>query len=399
MNQIQRTQRRGNRDALLAMLASNRIDRREFLKRVGAGGVLMLGGPALLAACGGGETAATGEGNGLFVDNWIEYIDVDDAGESPTLARFEAESGIDVTYNEGVNSNEDWFGKYQPQLDAGQATGIDVVVLTDYMAARMIRLGYVETLDHANIPNLSNLAPALQSPDFDPSRDYTLPWQSGFTGLAYDIDQTGRELTSLQDILDPAFEGKVGLLEGYNDTVPLFLLMEGKDPQTASVDDYVAVCDRIAEAIASGQVRQVYGNDYLDALLSGDLAVAFGWSGDIASNQESTPSLRFGFPQEGFMVWNDNMMVPKGSANKANAEAFMNYYYDPVNAAELAAYIWYVSPVVGAKEAVVDIAPELAESELIFPTEATLANAHIVKAFTEEEEAVVNQAVAAATGV
>lgn len=359
----------------------------------------MLGGPALLAACGGGETAATGDGSSLFVDNWIEYIDVDDSGESPTLLRFEAESGIDVTYNEGVNSNEDWFGKYQPQLAAGQATGIDVVVLTDYMAARMIRLDYVETLDHANIPNMANLAPALQSPDFDPNRDYTLPWQSGFTGLAYDIDQTGRELTSLLDILDPAFAGKVGLLEGYNDTVPLFLLMEGKDPQTASVDDYVAVCDKIAEAIASGQIRQVYGNDYLDALLSGDLAVAFGWSGDIASNQESTPSLRFGFPQEGFMVWNDNMMIPKAAANKANAEAFMNYYYDPVNAAELAAYIWYVSPVTGAKEAVVDIAPELADSELIFPTEATLANAHIVKAFTEEEEAIVNQAVAAATGV
>ncbi len=381
------------------MLASNRIDRRQFLKRVGAGGVLMLGGPALLAACGGGETAGTAEGNSLFVDNWIEYIDVDDSGESPTLLRFETESGIDVTYNEGVNSNEDWFGKYQPQLAAGQATGIDVVVLTDYMAARMVRLGYVDTLDHANIPNMSNLAPALQSPDFDPNRDYTLPWQSGFTGLAYDLDQTGRELTSLQDILDPAFEGKVGLLEGYNDTVPLFLLMEGKDPQTATVDDYVAVCDKIAEVIASGQVRQVYGNDYLDALLSGDLAVAFGWSGDIASNQEAVPSLRFGFPQEGFMVWNDNMMIPKGAANKANAEAFMNYYYDPVNAAELAAYIWYVSPVTGAKEAVVDIAPELADSELIFPTDATLSNAHIVKAFTEEEEAIVNQAVAAATGV
>jgi spermidine/putrescine transport system substrate-binding protein len=397
--QIQSNQRKGNRDALLALLASNRIDRRQFLKRVGAGGVLMLGGPALLAACGDDETAGTGEGNTLFVDNWIEYIDVDDAGESPTLLRFMAESGIDVTYNEGVNSNEDWFGKYQPQLAAGQATGIDLVVLTDYMAARMIRLGYVETIDHANVPNMSNLASALQSPDFDPNRDNTLPWQSGFTGLAYDLDQTGRELTSLQDILDPAFAGKVGLLEGYADTVPLFLLMEGKDPATATVDEYVAVTDKIAESIASGQVRQVYGNDYLDALLSGDLAVSLGWSGDIAANQETAPSLRFGFPQEGFMIWNDNMMIPKAAANQANAEAFMNFYYDPVNAAELAAYIWYVSPVTGAREAVMDIAPELADSELIFPTEATLANAHIVKAFTEEEEAIVNQAVAAATGV
>jgi spermidine/putrescine transport system substrate-binding protein len=300
---------------------------------------------------------------------------------------------------EGVNSNEDWFGRYQPQLAAGDPIGIDLAVLTDYMAARMIRLEYLETIDHANVPNIANLAPALQSPGFDPNRDYTLPWQSGFTGLAFDIDQTGRELTSLQDLLDPAFAGKVGLLEGYADTVPLFLLMNGQDPQTASVDDYVAVTDRIAEAIASGQIRQVYGNDYLDALLNGDLAVSLGWSGDITANQEDAPNLHFAFPEEGFMIWNDNMLIPKGAANKANAEAWMNFYYDPVNAAELAAYIWYVSPVVGAKEAVAEYAPELADSELIFPTEETLANAHIVRAFNEEEEARVNEAVSAATGV
>lgn len=395
--------RRGQRDVLLNLLESGRIDRREFLRRLGAGGVVLLGGPVLLAACGdGGGTGATGGSGGsgvLNVDQWIEYIDAQNPAEAPTLLRFEEQTGIDVNYMEGVNSNEDWFGRYQPQLAAGDDIGIDIVVLTDYMAARMIRLGYVEAIDHANVPNMENLAPALQSPDFDPNRDYTLPWQSGFTGIAYDVDQTGRELTSLQDLLDPAFAGKVGLLEGYADTVPLFLLMEGKDPQSASVDDYVAVTDRIAESISSGQVRQVYGNDYLDALINGDLAVSLGWSGDITANQEDSPNLHFAFPEEGFMIWNDNMLIPKGAANKANAEAWMNFYYDPVNAAELAAYIWYVSPVTGAKEAVADIAPELADSELIFPSEATLANAHIVRSFTEEEEAAVSQAVSAATGV
>ena len=410
MVRIRKPVRRGQRDALLALLASGRIDRREFLRRFGAGGVLLIGGPALLAACGdevAGTTSGSGSNGGtgaqgggaLVVDNWIEYIDLDDNGDSPTIARFTDETGIEVEYMEGINSNEDWFGRYQPQLASGDAIGIDIAVLTDYMAARMIRLDYLETIDHANVPNMTNLAPALQSPDFDPNRDYTLPWQSGFTGLAYDVDQTGRELTSLQDLLDPAFAGKVGLLEGYADTVPLFLLLEGKEPQSASVDDYVAVTDRIAEAISSGQVRQVYGNDYLDALINGDLAVALGWSGDIVASQEDTPNLHFAFPEEGFMIWNDNMLIPKGAVNKANAEAWMNFYYDPVNAAELAAYIWYVSPVVGAKEAVADIAPELEDSELIFPTEATLSNAHIVRSFTEEEEATVSQAVSAATGV
>jgi len=397
MNRIVIPRRRGNRDAILAMLASNRIDRRQFLKRVGAGGVLMLGGPALLAACGGGEGGDTE--NGLFVDNWIEYIDVAEDDSNPTITKFQEATGISVTYTEGVNSNEDWFGKYQPQLAAGQPLGIDLTVLTDYMAARMIRLGYVETIDHANVPNMANLAAALKSPDFDPNRDYSLPWQSGFTGIGYDIELTGREITSLQDLLDPAFAGRVGLLEGYNDTVPLFLLMEGKDPATASVDDYVAAAARIGEAVDSGQVRQVYGNDYLDALLAGDLAVALAWSGDIVSNQESVPSLRWSFPEEGFMIWNDNMMIPKGAANKANAEAWMNHYYDPAIAAELAAYIWYVSPVSGAREAVVSIDPALAEEPLIFPTEDLLANSHIVRAFNEEEEAIVNTAVAEAAGV
>ena len=399
MNQIQRNQRRGNREALLALLASNRIDRRQFLKRVGAGGVLMLGGPALLAACGGGETGATGEGNTLFVDNWIEYLDVDDSGASPTMTRFESETGIDATYTEGVNSNEDWFGKYQPQLAAGQATGIDLVVLTDYMAARMIRLGYAETIDHANVPNMSNLAPALVSPGFDPSRDLTLPWQSGFDVIGYDIEQTGRELTSWSDLLDPAFVGKVGLLEAYIDSIPPFLLLDGKSPADATVEDFVAATRQIEEIVNSGQVRQIYGNDYLDALLTGDLAVSIAYSGDIVANQADAPQLRYVLPQEGYILWTDNMMIPKGAANKANAEAWMNFYYDPVNAAELAAFIWYVSPVVGAREAVVEFDETLAGEPLIFPDEAILSNAHIVRSFTEEEEAEVNEAMATAIGV
>jgi spermidine/putrescine transport system substrate-binding protein len=226
-----------------------------------------------------------------------------------------------------------------------------------------------------------------------------MPWQSGFTVIGYDIDQTGRELTSLTDLLDPAFAGKVGLLEGYNDTVPFFLLMEGKDPATASVDDYIAATEPIAEAVQSGQIRQIYGNDYIDALLSGDLAVSMAWSGDIVVNQELKPSLRYVFPEEGFNLWTDNMMIPLGAENKAGAEAWMDWYYQPDIAAQVAAYVWYVSPVEGALEAVEAIDPALAEEPLIFPTPEVLANAHITRAFTEEEEELVNEAVAAATGV
>jgi spermidine/putrescine transport system substrate-binding protein len=386
------------------LLASGRIDRREFLRRFGAGGVLLLGGPALLAACGEGDgsgaTGGTGAGDSvLVVDNWIEYIDVDDNGDSPTMLRFMEETGIDVTYTEGINSNEEWFGKYQAQLAAGQPIGIDIAILTDHYAARMIRLNYLEGLDKANIPNASNLVAGLRSPAFDPNREYTLPWQSFFTGIGYDIDQTGREITSLQDLLDPEFAGKVGVLEGYDDTLTLFLLMDGKDPETASVEDYVDAAGRVKEAIDSGQIRDIYGNDYLDALQTGDLAISLAYSGDVVANQADFPSLRFAFPTEGFRIGTDNMMVPKGSSNKANAEAWMNFYYDPVNAAELAAYILYMTPVDGAQDAITEIDSSLAEEPLIFPNEEILAAARGVKAFSEDEERTVTEAFAASVGV
>ena len=403
MNRIRRARRLGSRDVIQSMLARNQIDRREVLRRVGAGGVLMLGGPALLAACGGGE----GGSNSLSVDNWILYIDClinddgsEDCGVHPTIDAFTAETGIAVTYTEGVNSNEGWFGKYQSQLAAGQPIGIDVAMLTDHYAARMIRLGYVEELDKSNIPNAANLVTGLQNKPFDPNRDFTLPWQSFFTGIGYDIDQTGREITSLRDLLDPAFAGKVGLLEGYDDTLTIFLLMEGKNPETASVDDYVNAAGQVKEAIDSGQIRDVYGNDYIDALLSGDLAIALAYSGDVVVSQADAPNIRFAFPEEGVRIGTDNMLIPKGAANKANAEAWMDFYYQPEIAAELAAYILYMTPVEGAREAIAAIDPALADEPLIFPDESVLTKAFGVKSFTdEEEELTVANAFATAAGL
>ncbi len=394
--------RTGSMDAMLAIAARNGVSRRDFLKRVAGTGAFMIAGPSLIAACGGDDSGSGSGGSGeLFIDNWILYIDTteDSPDGTSTKDAFEAETGINVTYTEGVNSNEEWFGKYQAQLAAGQATGFDIVVLTDFMAARMIRLGYIETIDHANVPNMANLADALKSPTFDPNRDYTLPWQSGFTGIGYDIDQTGSDVTTLDFLFDPAFKGKIGVLDGYIDTVGLIMLHEGKDPSTASLDDMLASTETLAKLVSDGQIRQVYGNEYIDALINGDLSVAFSWSGDIVANQEDNPQLRFAFPESGSMIWNDNMMIPKGATNKANAEKWMDFYYRPEVAAELAYWVWYVTPVEGAQEAMADIDPEFVDQPLIFPDAATLANAHIYRALDEAEETTLNEAVAAATGV
>lgn len=408
-------------DALMAVAARNAarqgISRRDFLRRMGAGGAVLLGGPALLSACGiegtagttattaaaggSGTTAAAGGSDQLFIDNWILYIDTteDSPDGTSTKDAFEAETGISVTYTEGVNSNEEWFGKYQASLSAGQPTGFDIVVLTDYMAARMVRLGYAEEIDKANVPNAANLVSALQSPSFDPERTYSLPWQSGFTGLAYDSDQTGGEITSWQALLDPQFAGRVGLIGGYPDSVGVILLMQGKDPSTATLDDMLAAAEELGKMVSDGQLRQVYGNEYIDALINGELAVTAGWSGDIFSNQEDNPQIQFAFPEEGVMLWTDNMLIPKGAANKANAEAWMDFYYRPEVAAELAYWVWYVSPVDGAQEAMADIDPEFVDQPLIFPSEEIQANSFIFRALDEEEENTLNAAVAEATGV
>ena len=410
MAEFRKTYRRtGSRDAVLARLAKDPIGRREFIKRFGVAGMFALAGPAVLAACGDGATSTTAGLSGttlspsmeLFVDNWILYIDTteDSPDGTSTIDEFEAETGISVTYTEGVNSNEEWFGKYQAQLAAGQPTGFDIVVLTDYMAARMIRLGYAEKIDKANVPNMANLVDALASPSFDTARDFTLPWQSGFTGLAYDVDQTGGPVTSLEAIRDPKYAGKIGVLTGYPDTIGLLLLAEGKDPSTASLDEMLAATEDLAKLISDGQIRQVYGNEYIDALINGDLAVCFGWSGDIFANQEDSPQIQFSFPDEGTMIWTDNMMIPKGAANKANAEKFMDFYYRPAVAAELAYWVWYVSPVEGAQAAMEDIDPEFVDQPLIFPDEATLAKSYIFRSLSEEEETQLNEAVATATGV
>lgn len=209
------TRRTGNRDALMALLAADRgIDRRKFLKGVGAGSLLMLGGPALLAACSrDGGNGGDGDRSFTFA-NWPLYIDNVEDGwfETTSLEDFTEETGIAVEYLEEVNDNVDWFAKVQAQLQAGENIGRDLVVLTDWMASRMINRGWLEELDHSKIPNMSNLEPALQSPAFDPDRTYSLPWQTGFTAIGYNPNLTGRELTSINDIFDPEFAGRVSLL-------------------------------------------------------------------------------------------------------------------------------------------------------------------------------------------
>ena len=338
--------------------------------------------------------------------NWPLYIDTDaeDETKHKTLEDFKAKYGTTVKYSEVINDNDEFFGTIQPALTGGQDTGWDLIVLTDWMASRLIRLGWVETLDLANMPNkVANMQDVYKGVDFDPTDDHHAPWQSGMTGLGYDTAVTG-ELTSLASLWEanPKWKGKVTFLTEMRDTIGLTLLKLGKDPTQAGQADADAAIAEIQKAIDAAIIRAFTGNEYAEDMVSGNVVLAMAWSGDILVKQAEKETLAWHLPDEGGMLWTDNMLVPKGAQHKYTAELFIDFVYDPKIAAQIAAYVNYVTPVKGAKEAIAsDADPEvaaLADSPLIFPPDDVLANVKIFKTLSEGDETYFNDKFSAVTG-
>ena len=399
-----RTRRRRPVDLRVARLMSalpNRgMGRRDFLR---ASALLSSG--AFLAACGissesaqntgasegaaptAGASPAAGGGNVLNFSNWPLYIDTgEDEQSHPTLDRFTEETGITVNYYEDINSNEEYFGKIRNQLDSGQSIGRDIIVFTDWMAGRVIDLEWAQPLDHENIPNMSNLVSALRDVVFDEGRRFSLPWQSGMTGIGVNPAAVDIEITSINDLFDPALAGRVTMLTEMRDTMGLIMAAMGSDPADHTFPEYEEAIARLQQAVDEGQIRQFTGNDYTSDLAAGNIAAAIAWSGDVIQLQFDNPDLQFIVPDEGANLWSDNMLIPNNAEHKANAEALMDFVYQPDVAAEIAAWVNFITPVEGAQEAMAEIDPDLAEYELIFPSEEVLANTFQFKQLDEDEE-------------
>ncbi|MGH3048405.1 MAG: polyamine ABC transporter substrate-binding protein [Gaiellaceae bacterium] len=273
-----------------------------------------------------------------------------------------------------MNDNEEYFGRIQAPLSQGQSIDRDLMVLTDFMAGRLIELGWLAQLDKSAIPNFSNLLPNYANVSWDPERQYSMPWQGGMTGIGYNRRRVGFEITSIDQLLDePSLRGRVTLLSEMGDTVPLVMLSQGNDPSEATAETFDQALQRIRAAVDSGQVRQFTGNEYTGMLARGDVWAAMAWSGDVIQLEFENDALQFVVPESGGNIWSDNMLIPNGG-EVYTASTFMNYVYDPEVAAQIAAWVNYISPVVGAQEAMREIDPELAENPLIFPTEEMLAN-------------------------
>ncbi|MBF4770007.1 spermidine/putrescine ABC transporter substrate-binding protein [Nocardioides agariphilus] len=358
------------------------LSRRTVLRGAGVS-ALALSSTGWLTACGTEGTVQTKDEckstdksdteKTLNWSNWPLYID-EKGKKYPTLEDFQKQTGIKVTYTTDVNDNNEFFAKVRNQLGACDSTGRDIFVLTDWMAARVISLGWTQELDHANMPNVdANLVESLSNPAWDEGRKHSVPWQSGLTGIAYNAKYTG-EVTSFEELLTrPDLKGKISLLSEMGDTMGFMLKLTGADPAKFSEDEWQAALDKMQQVVDSGQVRQFTGNDYTRPLNKGDIVACEAWSGDVIAMQYDNPDIKFVLPEEGTSLWSDNMMVPNKSEHKTNAEKLMNYYYDPEVAARLAAWVNYICPVQGAEEAMASIDESLVGNPLIFPTSEDLA--------------------------
>jgi spermidine/putrescine transport system substrate-binding protein len=401
-----------------AFRPQRRLSRRMFLRQTGRGAVIAgsaLSLPAILAACGigpGGSTAPSAGSQAalpsapagtLDFANWPAYIDIDEeTGDYPTLAKFTEESGIEVAYTEAINDNEEFFGIIQPDLAAGNPPQYDLIVMTDWMIEKMIRLGYLSELDRSKLPNFdANALELYKDPWYDPGNVHSMAWQSGITGIGYNPTLTGREITTFDDLLDPEFAGRVGLFSEMRDTMSLALLSLGIEPEEATVDQATQAKDKLLAAAQAGQFRNFYGNDYYDELANGNLAVTVAWSGDVSQMKlYDNPDVEFVVPDTGGMLWIDNMAIPNKAAHPLDAHMMMNFWYDIENAVPLTEYVGYFSPVTGVTERVLEDA-ETAEAEgdqewadalrviaeTANPTDEVLANVHNYRKLSEEEEA------------
>lgn len=382
--------------ALVQAMSQRSMSRRGVL---GAAGALGLGG--LLAACGTGGKSGGSSASAVSVKdisdtdptvnwaNWTLYLDYDEKSKSyPTLDQFKEQTGISVNYVEDIDGNDTYYGKVQGQLKAGQDIGQDLITLTDWMAGRIIRQGYTQELDHANIPNLANLLPDLKDVDFDPGRKNSITWQTGYAGIAWNKKKFPKGLKNVSDLWDPALKGRVTVLDEMRDTMGLLMLDHGVDITGQwGENEFGTALEDLRKNIGNGQIRQVKGNSYKSDFISGDAIAGIVWSGDIVQmNFENDDQWEFVIPEAGGTLWSDNLMVPIASPRKANAEKLINFYYEPKVAAEVAAYVNFICPVIGAKEEMEKIDPSLVDNPLIFPTEDDLSHAHVFRALDAEEE-------------
>ena len=388
---------------LLARLAANRTSRRRFLGGSAAAAASLALGGSFLAACGSdsgssssGTSAAPDDGSPasgeLRISNWPLYM------ADGFVAAFQKASGLTVDYKEDFNDNEEWFAKNKEPLSRKQDIGADLVVPTQFLAARLKGLGWLNEISDARVPNKKNLRPDLLNDAADPGRKYTAPYMTGMVGLAFNKAATGRDITKIEDLWDPAFKGKVSLLSDMQDGLGMIMLSQGNTPVEPTTQAVQKAVDLIKEQKDKGQIRRFTGNDYADDLAAGNIAIAQAYSGDVVQLQADNPDLQFVVPESGGDWFIDTQVIPYTTQNQKAAEAWIDYVYDRANYAQLVAYTQYVPVLSDMTDELNKIDPGLASNPLINPSKATLDKSKGWAALTDEQTQEYNTLYAAVTG-
>ena len=407
--------------ALLRGLTQSRHSRRDLLRLMGMGaGAVGAGG--LLSACGvsgqapkAGSSPTTTKGvadaaAAYWKDkkqtgqvnwaNWPLYIDTAGKGNHPSINQFQKQTGIQVKYSEVIQDNPSFFATVRPTLEAGQYTGYDTAVISDgIVLTELMTLDYLVPLDQSRLTNFKKNAGAKnRNPQYDPGNRYSIPWQAGFTGLAYDPEKTGREITSFQDLLDPKFKGKIGMFGDAGELANAAMFALGINAEKSTVDDWKKAADHLKKQKSSGVLRNYYDQSYVDALGRGEVWLTQAWSGDIfQKNLSDGTNFKFIIPSEGGTIWTDNMAIPVTAKNPVDALTLMDYFYQVPVSATLAEYINYVCPVPAAKAQILKDAAKLsgadktamegiAKSPLVFPAAADYAKLHYYVSFDTPAE-------------
>ena len=363
--------------------------RRDVLKllSVAAGSAALA---PILSACNGNSRRP----ETLIISNWPLFIDTDQPGAAGSVKRFEQSTGIKVIYREDLNDPNSFFSRIRLPLAMNLPLEQDILVIPNWLAARMLRLNWLEKLPLAQIPNAKNLDPRLQRPIWDPTGDYTLPWLVGITGIAYNIKETGRELNSVDDLFARELAGRVSFLSEWRDTLGLLMMADGKNITKPTYADAKPSLERLQKAKAAGQIRSFTGNDYQKDLLVGNLAACVAWAGDVAQLLGENPDLRFVVPNSGGVLTADVMVIPRKANAIQEAARWMNFVYEPVNAAKIDAATHFISPVQGVRQifAASPATADLQNDPLMFPTPAMNARLQMLGPFSDRDEQAIETA-------
>jgi spermidine/putrescine transport system substrate-binding protein len=314
------------------------------------------------------------------------------------VAQFQKASGLTVDYKEDFNDNEQWFAKVKEPLSRKQDIGADLVVPTQFMAARINRLGWLNEISESGVPNRKNLRPDLLNSQVDPGRKKTAPYMTGMVGLAYNKAATKRDIATIDDLWDPAFKGRVSLLSDTQDGLGMIMQSQGNSPEKPTTEAVQKAVDLVKEQKDKGQIRRFTGNDYADDLAAGNIAVAQAYSGDVVQLQADNPDLKFVIPESGGDWFIDTMVIPYTTQNQKAAEAWINYVYDRPNYAKLVAFTQYVPVLSDMADELNKIDPKLAANPLINPPQASIDKLKSWADLTDEQTQEFNGLYAAVTG-